>query len=314
MNIKRLATLICALVMSVSLAACGDEDSSSKKSKKTKTEASDSVPPTEDGDGDDSTEATTTTTAAQGPETEGVVTADGICGDNLTYYIFDYSVLVISGTGAMYDYNDETHSPFYGNKALKEVVLSNGVTSIGEGAFNHCTSLISITIPDSIASIEYKAFADCTSLTNINIPDSVATIKNSAFADCTSLTSIDVSNGNKNYCSVDGVLYNKSKTELIRCPSGKTSISIPDSVTKIGSLAFLDCESLTSIEIPDSVTGISIEAFYNCTNLTSVTIPESVTFFGKDIFFGCPDLTIKGKAGSSAETYAKENNFPFEAI
>ena len=94
-----------------------------------------------------------------------------------------------------------------------------------------------------------------------------------------------------------------------------TSVTIPDSVTSIGYEAFYECESLTSVTIPDSVTSIGDEAFRYCTSLTSVTIPDSVTSIGDRAFYWCPTkLTIKGKAGSYAETYAKDNNIPFKAV
>ena len=126
-----------------------------------------------------------------------------------------------------------------------------------------------------------------------------------AFSGCTSLVAINVSTGNKNYVSVNGVLYNKDKTTIICYPAGKKdknykilnsvmsisggafyscislkSITIPNSVTEIGSSAFGCCTSFTSITIPDSVTSIGAWAFNSCINLTSITIPNSVTSIG----------------------------------
>ena len=93
-----------------------------------------------------------------------------------------------------------------------------------------------------------------------------------------------------------------------------TSVTIPDSVTSIGYRAFYNCESLTSVTISDSITSIESRTFYNCTSLTSVTIPDSVTSIGWGAFYGCESLTIRGKSGSYAETYAKDENIPFKAI
>ena len=167
------------------------------------------------------------------------------------------------------------------------------VTGIGGQAFEGCTGLANITIPDSVTEIGLEAFSGCTSLTNITIPDSVTKIGSSAFSGCSSLTAIDVEVGNNNYTSVNGVLFNKGKTELICYPAGKTdkSYNIPNSVTSIGYSAFIDCTSITSITIPDSVTSIDSSAFGGCSSLKSITIPNSVTSIGYYAFYGCTSLT-----------------------
>ena len=241
----------------------------------------------------------------------------GKCGDNVTYS-FDTStgMLKISGTGKMTDYSYHNYSPFYQNTNIESVSIEDGVTSIGESAFNSCTSLTSVTIPDSVTSIGDFAFCHCKSLTNvtignsvtsigecaflrcaslisITIPNSVTSIENEAFEDCTSLKSIEVSGNNKNYSSLDGVLFNKDKSKLITYPAGKadSEYAIPNSVTSIDYYAFNSCTSLTSITIPDSVTSIGEDAFRSCTSLTSITIPDSVTSIGSSAFYNCKSLT-----------------------
>ena len=103
-----------------------------------------------------------------------------------------------------------------------------------------------------------EAFARCTSLTSVEIPNSVTYIGNDAFDGCTSLTTIVVQDGNPNYSSIDGVLFDKDHKQLITYPCGKSDshYQIPNSVTSIGYIAFSGCTSLTSIEIPKSVTSI----------------------------------------------------------
>ena len=165
------------------------------------------------------------------------------------------------------------------------------VTSIGEYAFGWCESLTSITIPNSVTSIGSSAFRGCKNLTSITIPNSVTSIDEDAFQWCTSLASINVDSGNVYYSSLNGVLYNKDKTELIRSPEGIKSITIPDSVTSIGWGAFYNCESLTSITIPNSVTSIGDYAFIDCKSLKNVTIPNSVTRIGGGAFYRCKSLT-----------------------
>ncbi len=180
-----------------------------------------------------------------------------------------------------------------GDIVLPSKIEGKPVTSIGENAFGFCSSLTSITIPDSVTSIGKVAFGWCSSLTSITIPDGVTSIGYGAFDRCKKLTQINVDKANTSYSSVNGVLFNKEKTELIRYPEGKTdtSYAIPNSVTRIGSSAFYDCSSLTSITIPNSVTSIGDDAFYDCSSLTSITIPDSVTSIGWDTFSGCSSLT-----------------------
>lgn len=116
--------------------------------------------------------------------------------------------------------------------------IPEGVTTIGDCAFEDCENLTSITISNSVTSIEEYAFYCCMGLTSVNIPNSVMSIGHQAFAGC----------------------------------SGLTSITIPNSVTSIGESAFSHCTSLTSVTIPESVTNIGEQAFYCCTSLTSMII------------------------------------------
>ncbi len=176
--------------------------------------------------------------------------------------------------------------------ALKSVTIPNSVTSIGSDAFRGCVSLTTVTISNGVTSIGSYAFYGCDSLTSITIPYSVTSIGSDAFWYCGSLTAINVSSGNANYTSVDGVLFNKNNTTLIQYPCGKQgAYTIPDSVTSIGSSAFLECASLTSITIPDSVTSIGSDAFRGCVSLTSITIPDSVTSIRSRAFLDCYSLT-----------------------
>ena len=142
-------------------------------------------------------------------------------------------------------------------------------------------------IPSSVTSIGDYAFDNCTSLTRIEIPSSVTSIGTYAFSWCVSLNSINVDKSNQEYSSEDGILFDKGKTKLITYPAGKKEkeYNIPSSVTSIGAGTFYGCRSLTRIEIPSSVTSIECLAFYGCTSLTSIEIPSSVTRIGAEVFY-----------------------------
>ena len=200
------------------------------------------------------------------------------------------------------------YSAFYNCTSLTSVTIPNSVTSIGYGTFYHCTSLTSVTIPNSVTSIGKEAFRSCTSLTSVNYSGTKSQWKaitigsdNSyltrAFIKCT-----DGIIGNGNTVTVDSVEYklNDDYTARVISYSGTPeNITISESVwyegytfkvTSIDS-AFDGCTSLTSVTIPNSVTRIDNKAFYNCTSLTSITIPDSVTTIGSSAFYGCTSLT-----------------------
>jgi len=176
--------------------------------------------------------------------------------------------------------------------SLTNVTLGTGVTSIGGQAFEF-TSLSSITIPNRVASIGDYAFG-WTGLASVTIPNNVTNIgyDNYAFYGCASLTAISVNAGNPAYSSVAGVLFNKSKTQLIQYPPGKAGISytIPNSVTNIGNSAFYDCANLASVTIDNSVTCIGYDAFLGCARLGSVAMGNGVTSIEAEAFGGCSSL------------------------
>ena len=224
----------------------------------------------------------------------------------LSWSITD-DTLTISGTGEMPDF-DYTRTPWathsnsiknvvigdgvitIGARAfdsyfeLASVTISNSVTSIEDYAFSVCIRLTSVTIPNSVTTIGKNAFGNCNLLTSVTIPNSVTFIGKEAFSSCLALTSINVDNDNTAYSSENGVLFDKAKTTLIQYPSGKedASYTIPNTVTIIRDNAFFQC-NLKSVVIPNSVTIIGDWAFAN-SGLTSVTIPNSVTIIGEKAF------------------------------
>ena len=215
----------------------------------------------------------------------------GKCGDNVTWS-FENGTLTISGKGVMNDYDDATCTPWHSNiDDIINVVIKSGVRSIGDYAFSNCTNLTSITTPDSVTSIGECAFMNCTSLTSITISANVERIGILALEYCEQLKAINVDKGNKNYLSIDGILFNKDITELVRYPEAKTGkYVIPDSVNEIGWCAFTGCNGLTELTIPNSISKIDDHTFNSCTNLKKVTIPDSVTYIGWDSFMFCSSL------------------------
>ena len=186
-------------------------------------------------------------------------------------YSIPNSVVVISGAA------------FENNSVLKSVSIPNSVTIIGQGAFSNCFCLATVDIAEGVETIEHGAFGNCYWLESITIPSTVKKMSYGSFYGA-GLTHINVASGNPNYSSVDGVVFNKNKTELICCPAGREGeYSIPSSVTIIGKNAFYRCIHLDSVTIPESVTSIEEGAFEEC-SFKNITIPNSVTSIGQMAF------------------------------
>ena len=159
---------------------------------------------------------------------------------------------------------------------LTNVTIPDGVASIGDSAFWYCENLVGVVIPNSVTNIGADAFWHCKKLKDITIPVSVASIGDGAFCGCQWLADID------GWIVFRGVLHNYYGTS--------TDVVIPKEVTSIGSSAFCNCAKLNSVVISDSVTSIGSGAFCECSSLTSVVIPNSVTIIKEDVFEECSNL------------------------
>ena len=226
----------------------------------------------------------------------------GSCGKNVNYELYDDYTLRIFGNGAMYNYdyffaNDGVD--LYFNvpwvswvSKIKSVVIEDGVTRIGSGAFIQCSSLTDVSIPNSVTSIGSYAFRECSSLKKINIPNSVTSIGSCAFYFCTSLVELNIQDG----------IVTIADNAFVNC-SSLTHIDIPNTVTSIGVDAFNGCSSLKEIIIPDAVTSIGELAFANCDNLEYVKIGKGVTTINDGIFLLYhADRNIKTVIEFTAET------------
>ncbi len=185
----------------------------------------------------------------------------------------------------------------------------NNVLYIGNHIFDAKETISGdCVVKDGTKSIANYAFEDCASLESITIPDSVTSIGYGVFEGCTSLENINVSEENTAYSSVDGVLFNKDKIELIQYPVGntETKYAIPDTVIYICDFSFAHCTSLESITIPDSVTYIGGWAFENCASLKSITISDGVTYIDWGAFSDCESLTDVYYTGTKEQWNATE--------
>jgi hypothetical protein len=225
---------------------------------------------------------------------------------------------------------------------LTSVSLSRSVTTIGYGAFKGCTSLATLSIP-GVTRIEDSAFQDCTGLASITIPDNVFEIGWHSFHGCSGLTSITIGSGlnyiepfalngctaleqievnslNQSFTSVDGVLFDKSRSTLIKYPAKKAGpYTIPDSVVKVGGIggAFEGCTGLTSLSIPASVTQLDI---YGATGLTEFTVAAANQAYSSlaGVLFNKNRTTLvsypQGMAGDSYAVPAGVTNIAAQAF
>ena len=187
--------------------------------------------------------------------------------------------------------------------ALKTISLPEGLELLGRGAFQGCTNLKTVTFPSSLKKIDTSAFRECTSFSNITIPQQIEEIGAYAFSRCTSLSQINVLAPLKEI--PQGMFEDCTALKTVSIPSmvteigyeafkgsGIADITLPDGLTYIGDMAFMNCQSLTKIELPSSLKKIEDNAFFGCTNLTDVTFKDNcaIITIGNSCFYQCTSL------------------------
>ena len=228
---------------------------------------------------------------------------------------YTLTIMKVGSTGAMANYGGDNQPWKDYRSNIKSVVIVNGVTTIGDGAFMACSNLAtvtfdgnsqpvsfnqyafcgcgftSVTIPSNVTSIGDFTFSGCPNLTEVNIGKGVTSIEHHAFNSCPKLTTITVDTENTKYDSRDNcnaIIETASNTLVLGCKE----TFIPNTVTSIGDAAFWKCAGLTSIAIPASVTSIGASAFKECPDLTSVTFAtgSQLTSIGVLAFYDCKSL------------------------
>lgn len=199
----------------------------------------------------------------------------------------------VSVDGVLMDIGKTRVVNFPAAKKCEVYTVPTTVRNINKSAFAGCTGLKSIILPPDTALYIYEyAFAGCTAFTSINLPSNIMSIYDYAFDGCTSLKEFTVDSKNANFTAVDGVLFNKSMTRIVRYPCAKedTAYTIPKTVTYVDYAAFADCTNLVSVTIHKGFHYFRDEAFRGCTGLTSITLPSSITSVGSRTFEGCTAL------------------------
>ena len=244
----------------------------------------------------------------------------GICGDGVEWeYTASTHTLRIYGSGEMYDFNSENTFEVYLNPyyqyldEITSVVIEDGVTRIGEQAFNlsqdssptwNGAAVQTVTMADSVTSIGAEAFKDCHSLSSVTLSNGLKTLGVDAFCFCSSLPGIELPDSLTTIG--DSSFYQCTSLETVSFPSDLTAIGdyafysciilkaadlSGTKVTKIGDHAFDICKNLGTLIFPDTLKTIGISAFSGCEALTAVSIPASVTRIEEKAFLGDTNIS-----------------------
>ncbi len=223
----------------------------------------------------------------------------------------------ISPTSTTYPSNELPQYSFQNKSSLKSFIYPSKISSIGSYAFKNCSGLSGVlNIPTTVISLKLGAFDNCTNITSVIIPNSVQIIEGCAFIRCSGLvgtlsipksvvwigayafkntgnSDFMVDPENQYFSSVNGVLFDKNQTRLVKYPTNKIgTYIIPNTVTTIGISAFASCDNLIGeVVFPNSITSIESSAFENCTKISGkINLPKSITSIADFSFSGCTSI------------------------
>lgn len=195
----------------------------------------------------------------------------------ITWSFDGADTLILDGNGPMktsleIDYEDAPWTVYA--PSIKHIIINSGFTTISYFIYQDCTEVVDVTIPDTVEDLNYNSFP----------------------RECIKLERVIISEGNKNYISVDGVVYSKDMTQLIRVPMAYSGeFIVPDTVESIYTMAFRRCANISHIALPKNLKEIELLSFFDCTGLTKINIPDKVAHIGDQAFYGCAalvDITI----------------------
>ncbi len=251
------------------------------------------------------------------------VTYSGTCGDNLTWVLYDTGRLEINGTGAMTSWTAANQTPWFNySTGINEIIIGNGVTSIGKYAFFSCTVQKSVTISNSVTSIEASAFGNSQSITEIHYASdksdwdkiTVGGTNNAltqaqfdygvkrliAYGHVGELVewelytdgelSVIGEGGMSNYTSAEYYPWHKYRDIITSFTLDTYPGEYYPEMTNIGSHALEGCSNLETVRIYSVLRTIGDYAFAGCTSLKSIVIPDTVTNIGDGAFYGCSGL------------------------
>ncbi len=251
------------------------------------------------------------------------ILAHGYCGADVRWYITPAMELVLTGSGEMLDFPDDTFTPWYEYQSeIQSATVEDGITNVGSYAFRNCGALSDVSIGAGLLWIGNFSFGNVSSLTEIALPDSVTEIGSSAFAACSALSRVKLS---ENLRSIGILAFIDSGIESIRIPASVMSsrsifktlgpffrsalkhivfergmrcipagicagawsletVELPDTVEAILDSAFDNCRSLREIDLPDPLRQIGESSFSGCRALTELKLPQSLNFIGEEAF------------------------------
>lgn len=191
---------------------------------------------------------------------------------------------------------------FYGNKRVTAVTIPDGVTTIGDSAFENCIALTTVNLPASLSEIGWGAFKSCEKLAAVTFPDGLKRIGDEAFRFCDGLGTVTIPAGVEQF-----------GTEVFGGCSTLTSVTVEEGVTEIGAAAFQNCEQLTDVTLPDSLIAIAAGAFSGDRMLGTFVVPAGVKVIGDGAFSGCTSLTAL-TVGEAVEQIGNQAFFECTAL